>query len=281
MALFNHNFNIGVPSFRRRVFNPIFVNSDTLNLLDTLIPSFQSRGWNRNMPIEFTINIASGIYVGSSTATRPALDFTTFHRFSKISIINNGFILGAGGNGGPSSWWNTSLGGSIGLGPQSGGIALRTSCPLVITNNGVIGGGGGGGYGGGIVVFNSVVVAGGGGGGGAGYTPGLGGTSSVTPTSNGTIGQRNSGGNGGSRTFTTNNLYCGDNGGIGGGLGSAGGIVSGMLRGTLPSLAGGAAGTSGYIEGGGTVLDGRGGASIVGNSFITWIATGTRTGLIS
>ena len=281
MALFNHNFNIGVSSFRRRVFNPVFVNSDTLNLLNTLIPSFQSSGWNRNMPIEFTINIAAGIYVGSSTPTRPTLDFTQFHPFSKISIINNGFILGAGGNGGTSSRWDTTFGGWSGSGPQSGGIALRTSCPLVITNNGVIGGGGGGGFGGGVVVFNSVVVAGGGGGGGAGYTQGLGGSSSVISSSNGMSGQKTSGGNGGSKTFTTNNLYCGDNGGTGGGLGAAGGVASGMQRGTFTSLNGGATGTSGYIEGGGTVLDGKGGASIVGNSFITWIATGTRTGLIS
>lgn len=107
-------------------------------------------GWNGSDPILVTIQ--SGVYLWSdSTSTAGLIISSAFN--SLLSIVNNGYIIGKGGNGGTY----TGAGGA-------GGPAISNSATGVsITNNSgayIAGGGGGGGgrYGGG----------GGGAGGGAG-----------------------------------------------------------------------------------------------------------------
>ena len=97
-----------------------------------------------------TITINNGIYVYSTTDSTPALTITGTTSGDTVSLINNGYIMGKGGNGGYRA-------GSPGY------TALSISSNITLTNNGYIAGGGGGGGG-----FDQGSVAIGLGGGGAG-----------------------------------------------------------------------------------------------------------------
>lgn len=124
----------------------------------------------------------------------------------------------------------------------NGGPALRAQHVLSITNSGTIGGGGGGGAGYGT--FSSNAGRGGG----------------------GRTGRTNSGG-GNPGTFSAG----------GSGASGSGGNYVGGYGGTW-----GASGDLGGGYGGGTQYGpGAGGAAVVGNSFITWVSTGTRYGSIT
>lgn len=168
-----------------------------------------------------TVTINSGVYIGSSSTSTYALTITGFVSGDTVNLINNGFIIGAGGNGGAS---HSDAAGDAG---SPGGNALLLQCPVNITNNGTIaGGGGGGGAADGGKTYGSCLGGGGaytgqGGGGGAGYNGG--GAGSGSP--NGSAGTKTAGGGGA---------------GAGGGPGVAG-ATSGNGR------AGGAAGK--YIDG--------------------------------
>jgi hypothetical protein len=168
------------------------------------------------------LTIASGVYLGSNDTSTYALTITGFTTGDAINLINNGIIIGAGGNGGNGT-------GGAGNAGSPGGNAILLQFPTNITNNGTIaGGGGGGGAGDGGRTYGSCLGGGsdfngGGGGGGAGYIPGNGGSGDPS-------------GNGGSRTAGG----AASGGGAGGGPGLAG-ATSG------PGRAGGAAGK--YITG--------------------------------
>lgn len=131
---------------------------------------------------------------------------------------------------------------------SNGGPALRAQYAIDIdAAGGVIGGGGGGGGGG----------KGGGGGGRSGRTDAAGGVG-VPNGASGTFSSGGSGGGGGGAGGTTG---PGDDGS---GLSGGGGGGWGASGGTTGSYAGG-----------------TGGAAVVGNSYITWINTGTRYGSIT
>lgn len=97
-------------------------------------------GWDGSTPAIYTIPATT--YITSTTRTSPALlisgDFP-----NGITIVNNGYILGRGGNGGGS-------GGGSG---ENGGTAIRVVYqagnpkPQIDNNNTIAGGGGGGGAG--------------------------------------------------------------------------------------------------------------------------------------
>lgn len=132
---------------------------------------------------------------------------------------------------------------------SNGGPALRAQYAISIdAAGGVIGGGGGGGGG----------SKGGGGGGRSGRIDAAGGVGA--------------GANGASGTFSS--------GGSGGGGGGAGGTTGPGDDGS--SLVGGGGGGWGASGGtAGSYAGGAGGAAVVGNSYITWINTGTRYGAIT
>jgi hypothetical protein len=174
------------------------ISTDTLNY--NLKADALANGWNGVDPLISTVTVNTGIYVGSSTNTGYGFDTgLTFPEGSYLRIVNNGFIVGAGGK------TYSRIGGS----PTdiNGGPALRAQHAVTVTNAGTIGGGGGrggdggtgtpaeGGFGGGT---------GGIGGGGRGYSPGEpnGSKSAPGPGEAGTIG--------------------GGTGGYGGNLGEAG-----------------------------------------------------------
>ena len=190
----------------------ILISSDTNNfsVSDYIKYTIDGIKWDGVLPVELSITIDTGVTVGSKDSITPAFIVEKFPDGSTISIVNNGFIQGAGGAGG--SGGDNDTAGSNG---SDGGIALLLNYASTITNNGKILGGGGGGGGG---------ASGGGGGGGAGVEAGYGGTASASfynrPAATfGVTGSKLEGGVGGNppQAFTTTT-----GGGYGGNGGDAG-----------------------------------------------------------
>ena len=216
-----------------------------------------------------TYTISPGIYVGSATTAQNAIvtganDPTTgWQPTVTLTVINQGIVLGSGGDGGNGG---ISVPGQI-AGPGdpglSGGTAIVAQRAVTIQNVGTFAGGGGGGGGGNGAFSNPgpkqfVYYGGGGGGGGSGTnsapnTGGVGGTGGPADTAPGDPGQPGSftaGGTGGASPGA--NI-----GGPGGGRGQAG---------TAGSPLGAAGGAAGYYA--------------KGNANITWQAVGTRQGQV-
>jgi len=222
-------------------------------------------GWNQSSKVVATIN--SGVVVSSNSTGTPGLTINGSFP-GGVDLINGGTITGMGGAGGAGGRWtpgDESPGQTAGQNGFSGGTALSVSVAVTLTNNGTIAGGGGGGgsrwgaQGGGV--FNRQYYGGGGGGGGrTGSTNSAGGVggSSVSPGA--------AGGSGGAGTFSSAGgggaTVNANPGGAGGNWGSAGGDCFSNNIGI-------------------TQTGGASGSAIVGNSNITYVATGTRLGPIS
>lgn len=205
---------------------------------------------------DVTLTINSSVLVGSNSTGSYALTVpSNFTSGDTVSIVNNGVVIGRGGNAGNGGSSGSGAGGNGGAGGPALFIAFATS----ITNNSTLAGGGGGGGGGagslGAYVNKTYRRNGGsGGGGGAGYTAGSGGSGAA-----------------------------GSSGGIPGSNGSAGSSTGGGARGTNANDGGngggrGAGGGSGVGSGG---AGGGAGKYLVGNSNVTWVANGTRQGGVS
>lgn len=212
-------------------------------------------GWDGVMPLDALIEVSGGKVIGSTTTGTPALITGTYPSKSRVLLVNRGLIQGKGGAGG------------VDLGAGSvGGTALAATSPITIDNAfGFIQGGGGGGGGGtgyytGTLAGKTcdcVYTAGGYGGGGAGTDGGLGGGGAATAgTSTAGGAAAGNGGNGGAPGVAGTN----------GGYGSAN---NGDCPAGCPDLTSTRA------------LGGVAGAAVTGNSNITWIHTGTRTGTVS
>lgn len=226
-------------------------------------------GWNQNSRLVATI--AGGVIISSNGTGIPALLISGSFP-GGVELINNGVIVGMGGNGGNAGngLYNTQA-----TAGSAGGTAISVSSAVSINNAGTIAGGGGGGGGGGAWSAGKQWTLGGGGGGGrssnaanssggaGSFTP-FGGTSPGQPGGAGTY---SSAGAGGARG-NSGGQFWGGNGGNGGDWGSAGatGQTSQIPYGTnnIPAQAGGS-----------------GGAAVSGNSNVTWIATGTRFGALT
>ena len=136
--------------------------------------------------VDVTVTINAGVKISQLRALG-------FAAGSRIFLVNNGFIYGAGGVGGTGgSIFNT---GSYGAGAAgtSGTDALQSNCRLIITNiSGQINGGGGGGIGGrcgsSAADGSANGCGGGGGGGGRGYPGGGGGGGGFGYTVSGGVG---------------------------------------------------------------------------------------------
>lgn len=261
-----------------------FSTTITTNQVDLDLRAYAvTAGWNESSSLEVTID--TGVVCSASTTS--AYGVTISGSFpGGVTLINNGYILGRGGNGGGG--YVGYLGTSGGLPGGGGGPALSVSSLVTIDNtNGTIGGGGGGGSGGGAAVaygYNIPGSAGGGGGGGgrsnAGYNS-SGGAAGIANNAGsrsvygnpGNGGTYNAAGTGGAYKFKYTDLsgqYA--RGGFGGNGGDWG--------------ASGNAGANGFVYTGGGATSaagaaGGGGSAVVGNSNITWTATGTRYGAIS
>jgi len=251
----------------------IAANTNNYNLKSAAIAA----GWNQIAPLIATVTINSGVTVGTYGTGAYAFDTDTAYPVgSSLTLINNGTIAGAGGAGGPGggSWWN--VGGA-------GGPALRVQTPITITNNGTIGGGGGGGAAAFYANGNySNYDMGGGAGGGAGTNPGAGGAAGYAYdwrgsiwSQAGTAGTATAGGASGYSFFANYGLpvfYSG----YGGGLGQSGTSAGYYTYGTIcywdcyPYI-------TGYVD---VVAGAAPGSSVVGNGYISWVATGALYGPI-
>jgi hypothetical protein len=230
-------------------------------------------GWNQSSKVVATIN--SGVIVSANSTGTPGLVINGSFP-GGVDLINNGTIAGMGGAGGAgASWFKPYKENVINADPgSSGGLALSVSTAVTITNNGIIGGGGGGGGGGGsdtafIGGVRRYYGGGGGGGGRTGATNSAG--ASGKPNGSPPVANFFIGGTGAAGTSSS--------GGAGGPGGSAAGASGGA--GGAGGAYGSAGGTGGATGQGGQAVGGAGGAAITGNSNITWISFGTRSGAIS
>lgn len=190
--------------YRPRVSVTISSNTANYTLSTASVPGYVA-GYT-----DVVLTVSSGVYVYSLDATLPALTIDgSFAVGDSITVVNQGYIFGGGGNG---VGVTVDGGGLVTVyDAQNGGSAISTSKSFALNNQSYIGGGGGGG--GGVVStvtgLTDYRVAGGGGGAGGGDSlPGLNGASAVN--TDGTAGAQTSvsltlvacsGGGGGTKPF--------------------------------------------------------------------------------
>jgi hypothetical protein len=255
----------------------------SVNVYSYLVDS----GWNKVAPVTFII--PSTTYIGSNNIQTASLTISGSFP-NGLTVINNGYIIGRGGQGGigrdgpiNTPYFNatTRTNGSTAAGRngENGGTGLiitDNATNITINNLGVIAGGGGGGGGGAGGDWNGRSydgsdAGGSGGGGGAGLPGGKGGTIGYPygysetygreGMSNGSDGSTFNGGGGGPTGSGGGygGARWGEGGGSGGGLGAAG--------------AGG--GNGGFANAGG---GGAAGQPIIGINNATWLNSGTTYG---
>lgn len=160
------------------VFNDTIASSLTTSY--NLFVKALNAGWNGSIPLNASVTVNPSVYVTSNSTSTPAFLATgSYPSGSKLNIINNGAIIGRGGNGGAGGASSGSLVSNGSPGSQ-GGTALQIQLPTTIINNNLLGGGAGGGGGGGAAYDSfsgSKTSSGssGGGGGGGGQALGAGG----------------------------------------------------------------------------------------------------------
>lgn len=294
----NYPANAGVPTADQIAIGN-FYNANNRNVYTVSITSntnnfdaYSSRGPQYFAgKSDITYSIGPGVVISSPGSTAAAFTVpNSFDPGDTVTIVNNGTIIGKGGNGGPGGPSSPTLA-SNGSNGGAGSTALLVNRPVTVQNNGNIWGGGGGGGGGGAARSNSsffpgdntytfpsftngAVAGGGGGGGGRGVSTGGGGglaSSPFNPSSGGTGGAgtipANGGGSPGGSAAGAGGTATGGTGGNGGGAGAGGTPGS-------PAPAGPAARANG-------VAGGAAGNYIIGNPFVTWTANGSRLGGVS
>jgi len=188
---------------------------------------------------DITITVNAGVYLYATTTGNYGLSLSGGATGDTVTLVNNGFIMGCGGDGG-RSW--TSGGATNGA---AGGPALNLGFATTINNTNAsayIGGGGGGAGGSGNTY-------GGGGGGAGGGTGGNGGYSGLSPAGGAGGGVGSSGSNGGvsSTVIKGTTYYYGGAGGGGRvfpGTGGSGGVAQSGSN--VNGKGGGSGGGGGY-----------------------------------
>jgi hypothetical protein len=252
------------------VYNPTF----TSDISDVYLRDYVvGAGWNGTQPVQITMTVNPGVVMSGSQIGNYALRLGSYPAGSSVVLVNNGYILGRGGNGGDGAYYVNVNVAQAGF---SGSHAIWAESAVTIYNYGVISGGGGGGGGGGagnLLIsrsrFGGSVYGNYGGGGGGG---GRGGRNGATGGAFGP-GPSNRGANGGTSTFDSAGgggagYLANSNGGGGGNWGVGG---SGGSNGTsaVPNgfqVNGAAGGASGYAA--------------AGNSNINWAVVGDRRGTL-
>jgi len=225
-------------------------------------------GWNGFARL--IVTIPAGQIISASTTSIPAC--TVSGSFpAGVTLINNGTIVGRGGNGGAGGYsLSTAVNPPVQAAVEgsAGGVGLFVSSAVSVDNSGgaIYGGGGGGGGGGaGTRSGSSYSGQGGGGGGGAGVSSGGAGGPFIggftTAGANGIAGTISAAGGGGTGGTQFDGNSRGGNGGAGGALGTAG-----------------STGTNGALTPNPGKVGGAAGAYISGNSNVTWISLGVVAG---
>jgi len=180
----------------------------------------------------------------------------------KVSVASNGYIVGAGGDGGNGIYQQGGYSGANN--GTNGGSAMNVQTSIQIQNAGTIGSGGGGGGGGGSSAdYYNDAGCGGAGGGGGGHIVGSGGTSATSDSGFG---------------WATNSSEPGADGTLtAGGAGGAAGTTQGPHSGNQTGFAGATGGALGAAGGDGTAHSGRGTGGSAGDysingysSFVTF-----------
>lgn len=277
---------IGLTNFYNAVNRVTLSQTFATNTTETILNVSTLSGYAAGAA-DVTIYVSSNVYVYSTNTANPALTITGATAGDTIRLVNNGFIIGMGGNGGNPGGYP----GYTSYAAGAGGPAISISYPVTIDNTNAsayIAGGGGGGY--------SLPPNGGLGGGGAGGGRGAGTNSSNGPAGGGPGqvgtsaggqvadakgGGAGGGGSGGGKTGPTS--AGGGGGRILPGTGGAGGVDS--IRGGAGGSAnnpGGGAGTGagggggGWGAAGGNAGAGAGGKAVALNSnTVTWVAGNT------
>jgi hypothetical protein len=245
--------------------------------------------------VTFVVN--SGVYVYSTSTANAGLTVAALNAADTVSIVNNGYIMGKGGNGGYSNG-TTEV-----ITFLNGGPALTINRNVSITNNSYIAGGGGGGRRG--VGGTAYTGSGGGGaGGGSSWDSGVGGLENpgggpgqagIVPAagSAGTSGGRILPGSlanqaGGRGASSENGSFETEVDGTAGGLtNQPGASQSELVAGCIGGSGGGGWGAAGGnvgggINTGGLRAGGTGGKAVnLNGNTVTWVVTGTRYGVIS
>ena len=217
---------------------------------------------------DVTITIGSGIYLYSTSTGSPALSLSGGTTGDTLTIVNNGYIMGMGGNGRGQTYQS-------GL---PGGPAISLGYPATINNtNASAYIGGGGGSGGASNAYNGYAGSGGGAGGGLGgsygYQPGN--APGGAAGSAGGSGANAAGGGGGGRIFPGTGGaggYASNEGGApgaGGGAGGGGAALRGSGKASTQVTASGGGGGWGASGGSGNTSEGysaRGGSGGSGNA---------------
>jgi hypothetical protein len=130
------------------------ISADTANY--NLKSAAIAGGWNQTTPLNATVTINNGVYVYSTSTGSYAFDTgSTFPTNTTLALINNGAIVGRGGNGGAGGGDTFNNGSGNQPSPINGaagsaaGPAFIARYAISVTNNAIISGGGGGGGGGG------------------------------------------------------------------------------------------------------------------------------------
>ncbi|NTW32762.1 MAG: collagen-like protein [Bacteroidetes bacterium] len=148
----------------------VFSSMTNYNLSTAFYAAYPGAPHNSPVCIQCIIN--PGVYITANTTSNPAFTTGVLPAGSQVTIVNNGNIIGMGGNGG-IAWDPTSNLTGVGL---NGGDAINLTINTTILNNSCIFGGGGGGnamafslsYMIPVVNITFGIFVGGGGGGGAG-----------------------------------------------------------------------------------------------------------------
>jgi len=150
--------SIGTPSFTNLIYAK---DTYDVNLRNDIIAA----GWDGVTVITVNVTVETGIKIMASSTSTFAMDTGILPAGSVINLVNKGYIIGKGGDGGNTFNSDNSTAG------LPGGPAFRAQVPINVTNYGLIGSGGGGGGGGGSGSEANPpgvrTVSGGGGGGGA------------------------------------------------------------------------------------------------------------------
>jgi hypothetical protein len=227
-------------------------------------------GWDGSSALVATIPANNVIQSASSGSFALTIDG---NYPSGVSLVNNGLIVGKGGNGGTGGSSSTSA-----VAGNGGGTALFVNTAITIDNlSGIIKGGGGGGGGGGGARFFGGQTGGGGGGGGASLGAGGAGGSPNNKAGSASTGSAGSAGGASSAVYYGAPNMVGNPrpGGCTSGVGGFGGGYAST----------GASGGTARTDGGTTITvpgaGGGAGGATSGNSFITWSAVGTRNGALN
>jgi|GEM_PF-5870372 len=224
----------------------VVIGADQADVL--LTTEATNNGWDGQSAVELFLWLKNGFDIYATSISTAALREGSFPSGSQFRFLNEGTVLGKGGDGGDGG------ANSNGTPGEAGGDAMDVASAWTITNGSgeIWAGGGGGGGGAGNTTFP--VNNGSGGGGGAGSNVGLKGVNGGSGTD----------GNNGARTT----------GGLGGATGQAGGngggtAVTGTAGANGIGRTGGAGGTAGKaieLNGTGAVtwLSGSGSPNVKG-----------------